>query len=221
MKNITLAIIEVMKDVEWVAKNMTVWKWDNAYNWVSDKDVRIVMRESMIKNWLSLLPIQINPTIRIDRWEEEDPYSKSVPKAMRSKQSVFTEVSTKYLLVHTSGESIEVSWYWQGVDSQDKWAGKATTYAMKNTLLNMFLVPTGIDTDNTHSDDIDVPKSQYVWGEVKKWLNHKDMKEMIEKRGYDTEVLLKNVIKDEGWTLSQDAKNALRHYCDKGEIISY
>ena len=50
----------------------------------------------------------------------------------KSKQSVFTDAHTKYLLLHTSGESIELSGYGQGVDTQDKGAGKATTYALKN-----------------------------------------------------------------------------------------
>lgn len=154
MKTISLAIIEVMKDVAWVAKNMTVWSWNNSYKWVSDKDVRLIMRESMIKNWLSILPISISPKIQIDRWDEMDTYKKE----MRTKQSCFTEVETRYILLHTSGESIEVCWYGQWVDSQDKWAGKATTYALKNTLLNMFLVPTWVDTDDTHSEDIETPQ---------------------------------------------------------------
>ena len=113
MKNISLAIIEVMKDIEWVAKAMTVWKWDNSYKWVADKDVKQALRDSMTKNWLSLLPTGVESKIQIDRWEEVDPYSKSVPKDMKSKQSVFTEVTTKYILLHTSGESIELAWYWQ------------------------------------------------------------------------------------------------------------
>lgn len=157
MKNISLAIIEVMKEIEWVAKAKTVWKWDNSYKWVADKDVKQALRDSMTKNWLSILPTGVESKIQVDRWEEEDSYSKSVPKAMKSKQSIFTEVTTKYILLHTSGESIELAWYWQGVDTQDKGAGKATTYALKNTLLNMFLIPTGVDTDNTHSDEYDVP----------------------------------------------------------------
>jgi hypothetical protein len=66
---------------------------------------------------------------------------------------------TKYILLHTSGEFIEIAGYGQWVDTQDKGAGKATTYALKNTLLNMFLIPTGLDTDNTHSDDIETPKA--------------------------------------------------------------
>ena len=44
-------------------------------------------------------------------------------------------VKTKYLLLHESGESLELAGYGHGIDSQDKGAGKATTYAMKNALL--------------------------------------------------------------------------------------
>lgn len=135
---------------------------------MSDKDVRQLMRESMAKNGLSVLPIGVTANVKTERWEEVDTYSKT-PGAMKTKQSVFTEVVTKYLLLHTSGESIELSGYGQGVDTQDKGAGKATTYALKNTLLNMFLVPTGVDTDDTHSDDLPVPqKKQYS---DKKWYN--------------------------------------------------
>jgi hypothetical protein len=36
-----------------------------------------------------------------------------VPKAMKYKQSVFTEVMTKYILLHTSGEFIEIAGYGQ------------------------------------------------------------------------------------------------------------
>lgn len=155
MENISKAIIAVMTEVNWVAKSMTVWSGKNSYQWVSDKDVKTLMRESMIKNWLSILPISVTPKFQIDRWEEADSYNNN---AMKSKQSIFTEVETKYLLLHTSWESIELAGYWHGVDTQDKWAGKATTYALKNTLLNMFLVPTGVDTDDTHSDDHPIPK---------------------------------------------------------------
>ncbi len=155
MENISKAIIAVMTEVNGVAKSMTVWSGKNSYQWVSDKDVKTLMRESMIKNWLSILPIAVTPKFQIDRWEEADQYNNN---AMKSKQSIFTEVETKYLLLHTSWESIELAGYWHGVDTQDKWAGKATTYALKNTLLNMFLVPTGVDTDDTHSDDHPIPK---------------------------------------------------------------
>lgn len=219
MKEIAKAIIAVINEVDGVAKTMTVGTWTNAYQWVADKDVKNLLRDKMSKHWLSLLPTDIQSKIQIDRWEEVDPYSKSVPKDMKSKQSVFTEVTTKYILLHTSGESIELAWYWQGVDTQDKWAGKATTYALKNTLLNMFLIPTGVDTDNTHSDEYDVPaKKTYTTTQEKKWFNYKDLKQCIAD-WVDTEILLSNHIKDNWYTLSGDMKTCLRAYCDTWELV--
>jgi hypothetical protein len=220
---ISEAIIEVMKEVHIVWKNMTVWSGSNSYEWVADKDVKQAIRASMIKNWLSLLPTGIESKIQIDRWEEVDSYSKETPKAMKTKQSVFTEVDTRYILLHTSGESIELAGYGQGVDTQDKWAGKATTYALKNTLLNMFLIPTGVDTDNTHSDDHEVPKAPIKstptgWYAEKKWLNFRDLKQAIE-WGTDTEALLAQWILDNGYTLSWDMKTCLRTYCNTEELI--
>lgn len=182
MKEIAEAINKVMGEVNWVSKNMTVWSWTNSYKWVADKDVKIVIRESMIKNGLSLLPIWWTPKIQIDRWEQEEFYQ-SKSQWIKTKQSVFTEIETRYILLHTSWESIEVYWYGQWVDSQDKGAGKAATYALKNTLLNMFLVPTWVDTDDTHSDDIEVPKvpakKEYPKDD-KPWFSDKEYDKMID-----------------------------------------
>lgn len=168
MENISKAIIAVMWEINNIAKNSTVWTWNNAYQAVSDKDVKSTIRESMIKNWLTIMQTWITANKQIDRWEEVDTWSKETPQPMKIKQSVFTEVETKYLLLHISWESIELAWYWQWVDAQDKWAWKATTYALKNTLLNIFLVPTWEDTDNTHSDDIPTPQKKY---KEKVWYN--------------------------------------------------
>jgi len=152
MENIAKAIIEVMKEVKGIEKNANVGSGSYGYKGVNDKDVKKTIGESMQKNGLSLLPIGVEATEKVERWME----------GTKSKQSIFTTAKTKYLLLHTSGESIELAGYGQGVDTQDKGAGKATTYALKNTLLYTFLVPTGIldDTDKTHSDDIDVPSVQ-------------------------------------------------------------
>lgn len=179
MENISKAIIKVMEEVEWVAKWMTVWVGNNSYKWVSDKDVKLKLRGAMIKNGLSILPTCVNSKIQIDRWEEVDQYSKSTPKDMKTKQSIFTEVDTKYILLHTSGETIELAWYGHWIDTQDKGAWKATTYALKNTLLNMFLIPTWVDTDDTHSDDIEVPKKQKYEDDWKPWFNSPEFKDFM------------------------------------------
>lgn len=148
--NITAAIIAVMKDVKGIEKNMTVGEGTKGeYPGVADQDVKKIIGESMANNGLSILPTSITPKTQVDRWEGQ----------YGPKQSVFTEVTTTYILMHTSGEWIEVSGYGHGVDSQDKGAGKAATYALKYTLLYLFLVPTGKidDADKVHSDKIEVP----------------------------------------------------------------
>lgn len=162
MKEITKAILAVTKNVKNIEKTMSVGTGGASYKAVSDTLVRNALRPEMEKVGLVIVPISITPTIKIDRWEEVDTYSK-VAGAMKTKQSILTEVVTKYLLIHQeSGESIELSGYGQGVDSQDKGAGKATTYALKNTLLDLFLLTKGEaeDTDSTHSDDMPVPKNK-------------------------------------------------------------
>jgi hypothetical protein len=157
------AIIEVMKEVTNIEKSMTVGAGTaSSYKGVSDKDVKLKIGNSMQKHGLCMIPINIDAKTTIERWEEEDQWSKTIPKAKKTKQSVFVETSCRYLLLHTSGEYAEVAGYGHGVDSQDKAAGKATTYSMKNALLYTFMVPTGEidDTDKTHSDDIPVPPTQ-------------------------------------------------------------
>jgi len=160
MKNLVKAILAVMSEVENIDKNMNVGTGSSSYKAVSDKDVKLAVGKAMKNNGLVILPIEIQPTVKIDRWEEETFYN-GQKNGIKTKQSVFTEVNTKYLLMHESGESMEIVGYGHGVDSQDKSAGKATTYALKNTLLYTFLVPTGSieDTDNKHSDEHDVTGS--------------------------------------------------------------
>lgn len=154
------AIISVMKDVKGIEKSMTIGSGSNSYNGVSDKDVKNAIGKSMEKYGLCLIPIEVEPTLQIDRWEQEDFYN-GKSSGMKQKQSVFSSVKTKYLLIHESGEYMEVSGYGHGTDSQDKAAGKATTYALKYAMLYTFMVPTGKidDADAVHSDDIETPKT--------------------------------------------------------------
>lgn len=152
-KSIAAAIISVMKAVKGIEKSMTIGTGNSSYKGVPDQEVKKVIGEAMAQNGLCILPTGVTSKIQIDRWEEQTQYGN------KPKQSVFTEVTTKYLLLHESGESIELEGYGHGIDSQDKGAGKATTYALKYTMLYAFLIPTGKidDADNTHSNDLPTP----------------------------------------------------------------
>ncbi len=157
IKEITAAIVKVMSEVKGVEKSMTVGTGNSSYKGVPDQEVKKIIGESMAKNGLVILPIGITPVTKIERWVEE-----SQQYGPKQKQSVFTEVTTSYLLTHISGEYVELSGYGHGTDSQDKSAGKATTYALKYTLLYAFLVPTGKidDADSTHSSEIETPQKK-------------------------------------------------------------
>jgi len=175
--NLAKAIIAVMQEVKGIEKSMTIGTGSNAYKGVPDQEVKKIIGEAMAKNGLCILPISVKPNVRIDRWDALDYNGKPTQK-----QSVFTDVTTEYLLLHTSGESQVLSGYGHGIDSQDKGAGKATTYSLKYVLLYTFLVPTGKidDADNTHSDSIETPiKKQPTVDEVNaKIINAKTLSEL-------------------------------------------
>lgn len=160
MKNIAKAIIAVMQEVKGMEKNSRVGSGNAAYDGTKYKDVAERFNEAMAKNELCIIPIDIDEDTKIERWEEENTWNGKT--SIKVKQSVFTKVKTKYLLLHSSGESIEIKGYGHGVDPQDKSAGKATTYALKNALLYTFLTPVGKmdDTDTTHSNDIRIPEKK-------------------------------------------------------------
>ena len=156
MKEISKAILAVMNDVKSIDKTMDVGTGGSSYKGVSDKVVKEVLQPALVKHGLVIAPTEVLGRSHTDRWEET--YNGNV----KQKQSTFTEVQTKYLLIHQeSGESIELAGFGHGVDSQDKGAGKATTYALKYALLYTFLIPTGKidDADTEHSEDMDVPKT--------------------------------------------------------------
>jgi len=181
MQKISKAIIEVMKEVKGMEKNSTVGTGNHSYSGTKDADVKQVFNDTLTKHGLCILPIGIEEETEITKWVD--------PQYQKQKQSVFTKVKTKYLLLHESGESIELAGYGHGVDTQDKGAGKATTYALKNCLLYTFLTPVGKidDTDNDHSDEIKQPPTEFeialeefknapnkevlgaLWTKYKKW----------------------------------------------------
>lgn len=198
MKELITAVNSVMETVENIDKGLTVGKGNHSYKGVSDKDVKLAFNKAMRDNGLAMFPTKVEPTTRIERWTEDSQYG---PK---QKQSVFTEVITSYTLYHESGQSIELQGYGHGTDPQDKAAGKATTYAMKYTLLYTFVTATGHidDADKTHSNDVETPK---VKAKQVLTANHPKYNECIEwLKGAGSMTKLK-----EGYEISKDVEEKL------------
>lgn len=144
---IVKAVNAVMTEVSFIEKDKTIGEGKNSYKGVSDEGVKKLIGAAMAKHGLAIFQVGIKATPNIYRFTDNNGYQKT---------SVFTEVVTKYRLCHISGEYVDLEGYGHGVDSQDKSAGKATTYALKYLLLYTFLVSTGKidDADAVHSDEI-------------------------------------------------------------------
>jgi hypothetical protein len=162
MSELAKAVIAVMKTVKGMEKNSKVGTGQSSYDGTKDMDVKEVFNEAMAENGLCIFQIGVDPKTTIERWEEINNYGGKEVKKI--KQQVFTEVKTRYKLLHISGENEILESFGYGVDSQDKGAGKATTYSLKNLLLYTFLTPVGKidDTDTTHSADIPVAQAAPV-----------------------------------------------------------
>lgn len=184
------AIAAVMSEVKGIDKSMTVGEGKNAYKAVSDKDVKKVIGDSMNKHGLICLPKSYETSMNVERWEEDTNYGKKM------KQSVFVEASCVFTLIHVeTGQSVDIPAYGHGIDSQDKAAGKATTYALKYALLYSFLVPTGSidDADKAPSDEQPTPPKSTPQAKPQQKKAVKDFEAMKEAVQKDPSVLTKIV----------------------------
>jgi hypothetical protein len=153
MKELIQAVNNVMQKCKNIDKNSIVGVGNSAYKGVTDKDVKNILNDAMAENGLAIFQTSVNATKEVHRFTDQ--YGKE-------KFNVFVEVCPNYRLYHSSGQFVDLQGYGHGTDSQDKAAGKATTYALKYTLLYTFMVATGSidDTDATHSNDIKTPIKQ-------------------------------------------------------------
>lgn len=144
MKNIFQKISEVMKNVEYLAKDDKVEFASTKYKAISEEKVTTVVRDQLVKQGIVILPISQEST---------------VTELIRTDKSVNqrADVHTKYRIqnIEDKEDYIEVESNGSGVDTQDKAVGKAMTYAYKYMLLRTFAIPTGEDPDKISSAETD------------------------------------------------------------------
>jgi hypothetical protein len=153
--NLYQKIIKVMESIEYLKKDDTVGTGSMSYKAISDEKVKVSIRNSMIKNGLVMFRTKVETEVVSREYEQYNKYN----KCNESKIQHFCKVRSTYKIVNAENpeESIEIQSIGHGVDPQDKAAGKAMTYASKYALLDTFLIPTGEDSDKTHSNDIEPP----------------------------------------------------------------
>lgn len=138
-------IYDVMCDTEALEKNMTVGSGNSSYKAISEKEVLNMVKPLLKKHGLILVPINAAMTESVDTYDTQ---------RGRTTRCISSLVETWRVIDIDTGESIDAVGVGNGADPQDKGPGKASTYAYKNMLSKMFMLFSGEDTDNTHSDDI-------------------------------------------------------------------
>ena len=176
----------VMNDSEKIEKNMTVGKGGNAYKAVSEAEILNMIKPLFKKYQLIIFPISGEIQDHCMVWDKT--YNGQATPTLRA----MTELKVMYRIVDTaSGEFQDVVGFGNGSDPQDKGAGKAFTYSFKNVLSKTFMLFSGEDTDNTHSDDI---------GNRPQTL--KEFSELLFQKGVTIESILKKASKTTGKNIS-------------------
>lgn len=149
--NLFQRISAVMKDVEYLTKDDSVETGGGkSYRAITEEKVTSVIRASLIKNGIVIVPVMIEHARTDERVIAFDKYAKKdVERINRISSADVTyriqniDDPEDYILAVSSGT---------GVDTQDKGIGKALTYAYKYLLLRTFAIPTGDDPDKISSD---------------------------------------------------------------------
>jgi hypothetical protein len=143
-------MFNVMNESEAIEKNMEVGTGKNAYKAVSEATILNMVKPLFKKYKLIIFPIGGEIKDHCMTWDKTD-YDGKVSQTLRA----MTELKVTYRVMDIeSGEFQDVVGFGNGADSQDKGAGKAFTYSLKNALSKTFMLFSGEDTDNEHSDDI-------------------------------------------------------------------
>lgn len=151
--NIYQKINEVMKKIEYLAKDDKVEFGATKYKAISEEKVTTAVRKQLVEQGIIILPIS---------------QESSVTELIRTEKSVNqrADVHTRYRIqnIDDVNDFIEVESNGSGVDTQDKAIGKAMTYAYKYMLLRTFAIPTGEDPDKVSSAETDNKIGQEVEG---------------------------------------------------------
>lgn len=140
--NLYEKIINVMKDVQYLQKDDKVetGKSGKTYKAITEEKVTSIVRESLIKHGIAIIPIDMQTKVNSE--------------VIGERINRLTHIDVKYRIVNTEdpADFIEAVSSGTGVDTQDKGIGKAMTYAYKYLLLRTFAIPTGEDADMISSE---------------------------------------------------------------------
>lgn len=195
--NIYQKINEVMKNIEYLAKDGKVEFGNTRYKAISEEKVTTTVREQLVKQGIVIIPVHQESTNK---------------ELIRTDKSVnmLTEVHTRYRIqnIDDINDFIEVESNGTGVDTQDKGIGKAMTYAYKYMLLRTFAIPTGEDPDKVSSAETDDKVEKEIEESKEKIISKSQenaLDKAIENRKISDETVL-NILEKYGYSSTSEIK---------------
>jgi len=176
---LAMKLYNVMCATEALEKNLTVGKnTKGEYKAIGEASVLNMIKPLFKEYKLLIVPVEGNITEHVDRTIA---YSKEGTRSITQLKVYFDIIDVE------TGESTRIVGFGNGADSQDKGSGKAFTYALKTALQKSFMLFSGEDTDNTHSDEI----TQQSQGEAPRKVTTQELIDIAHKKGYSEEKLCK------------------------------
>jgi hypothetical protein len=143
-------IYNIMNESAGLEKNLQVGTGQNSYKAVGEAEVLNMLKPLFKKHKLIVFPVDGDIT------EQNTTYDSTYKDETTTKTRNVTQIRVKFKIVDIESKESEILiGFGNGADSQDKGSGKAFTYAYKTMLSKTFMLFSGEDTDNEHSDDID------------------------------------------------------------------
>ena len=139
--NLYEKIQAVSNEVRNVEKNMTVGKGNYAYKAVCDLDVVLAVKEAETKYRIVSIPV------RQEMVRSEIVKSQKSDGGETINYVDIIKMTMRVIDLESPKDFIEVESFGRGLDTADKGFGKASTYARKYALLNVYKIATGEDPD--------------------------------------------------------------------------
>lgn len=176
---LAIKLYDVMCATEALEKNLTVGKnTKGEYKAIGEASVLNMIKPLFKEHKLLILPVEGDITEHVDKTIA---YNKEGTRSVTQLKVYFDIIDAE------TGESTRIVGFGNGADSQDKGSGKAFTYALKTALQKSFMLFSGEDTDNTHSDEI----TQSTQGEPPRKVTTKELIDIAAQKGYSEDALKK------------------------------
>lgn len=142
--NIYEKMLNITNEIASVNKNLTVGEGKSSYKAVGEADVLKAVKELEFKFKVYSYPVN-REIIESTMYTTTNQYGE--------KNNIFSRLKTTYRFVNIEkpDEYIETITYAEGIDTQDKGAGKAMTYSDKYALMKAYKIITGEDPDQNPS----------------------------------------------------------------------